>query len=210
MNKKEINKKSKISVGYRGKVTISLEKNNSEVSKKVLYNSGTYYLFKFICECLAGNYNNAEPLRPIYLNIYSKSDIESDVDINNDFQSNYRKNLTTIVASAGPKIQKITDLSSEIIGYSCLIKFRIPVVQINTSKTAASDINQNLNLIALYSKTNYTASPDYVPSAYLLLRDSDDNVASLIPDKLWDTDGVKDDINDYVLNIQWEMQFINE
>ncbi len=53
---KEIKKKSKGSVGYKGQVEIGLIKNGKKY-KKVTTNSGKSELFTYICECLAARLN---------------------------------------------------------------------------------------------------------------------------------------------------------
>lgn len=201
---KIINSNSSLNIKYKGIITVSLERNNKCVSKKIFHNAGTEYLFNFIVQCIAGNYENAEALRPIYLNIYSKDAASQQipqVDIDVDFTE--KKNLTTIVASTAVGISQIAG------GYSALFKFRVPVAQLNTARTSESLWYSNLNLLALFSKQYYTMNK---PSAYAFATDNTDEepkVISLIPKELWGPSGVRTEINDYVLNIQWEMQFTN-
>lgn len=196
MAKKEIKNKSKSSFNYTGKVTVTLEKKNKDISKKVLFNTGTANLFKFIAICLAGNYNSASSLRPIYLNIYSKT-----APYTPNFSD--KKNLTKIIANTAADISELIE-DGEIVGYSTTMKFRFPLVQLNTAEL--NEWPDNFNLLSLFA----SGSEDEEPSAYLFVKDDNNQPSSIIPEAYRQEITSSADLDDYILNVQWEMQFKEE
>ena len=68
-NNNEIKKENPASIGYQGKVTLTLKRKNTVVWTKTSHNEGKQDLFRFICLCLKGSYNTANVLKPnsIYL-----------------------------------------------------------------------------------------------------------------------------------------------
>lgn len=46
-------------IGYEGKVTLTLKSNNRVLESKTYKNSGMANLFKFLCDCLVGSYDEA-------------------------------------------------------------------------------------------------------------------------------------------------------
>ena len=73
-NKKEnpeiVKKQDTISVGYSGKVTVTVVDDRKVVSKKVGHNAGGQPLFLFLAQCLCGNYKNTEPLQPLKIRLF--------------------------------------------------------------------------------------------------------------------------------------------
>ena len=51
-------------IRYTGNITVSIQRGNKIISTKQYHNNGTALLFKFIANCLAGNYYyKARPCR---------------------------------------------------------------------------------------------------------------------------------------------------
>ena len=73
-NKKEnpeiVKKQDTISVGYSGKVTVTVVDDRKVVSRKVGHNAGGQPLFLFLAQCLCGNYKNTEPLQPLKIRLF--------------------------------------------------------------------------------------------------------------------------------------------
>jgi hypothetical protein len=57
------------SISYAGRVNIKIQKGNKTLSTRKFDNSGMPNLFKFLCNCLAGNY--AEKMRPCKVKLFS-------------------------------------------------------------------------------------------------------------------------------------------
>ena len=73
-NKKEnpeiVKKQDTISVGYSGKVTVTVVDDRKVVSRKVGHNAGGQPLFLFLAQCLCGNYENTKPLQPLKIRLF--------------------------------------------------------------------------------------------------------------------------------------------
>ena len=73
-NKKEnpdaVKKQDTISVGYSGKVTVTVVDDRKVVSRKVGHNAGGQPLFQFLAQCLCGNYENTKPLQPLKIRLF--------------------------------------------------------------------------------------------------------------------------------------------
>ena len=81
-NKKEnpeiVKKQDTISVGYSGKVTVTVVDDRKVVSRKVGHNAGGQPLFLFLAQCLCGNYKNTEPLQPLKIKLfYNKAETKT-------------------------------------------------------------------------------------------------------------------------------------
>lgn len=64
-------KSSSQHIGYSGKVTITLQKGKTVLSKQVFHNSGSTLLFRFFSYSLAGQYKEAEKYRPSKIKLFS-------------------------------------------------------------------------------------------------------------------------------------------
>lgn len=61
-------------IGYQGNLNIKVQRGNKIISNKTYHNTGSQLLFRFLCECLAGNYY--EDLRPVKIKLFSGHDTE--------------------------------------------------------------------------------------------------------------------------------------
>jgi len=195
----ESKKENKSSIHYTGKVTVELKKKNKTVNSKVLYNKGTPRLFEFLALGIAGDYATSNSLRPLYLNIYSTTKTTEDsIDENSDFDN--KVNLTKLSANTLVNVKPVLDENQITIGYSATLKFLIPLISVSIDPHL--DHDKQLNLVGLFNSSEVSEG---LPSAYVLVQDND-GVCSIIPDELF-ADGV--DLNDYILSLNWEMQFTN-
>ena len=73
-NKKEnpeiVKKQDTISVGYSGKVTVTVVDDRKVVSRKVGHNAGGQPLFLFLAQCLCGNYENVKTSQPLKIKLF--------------------------------------------------------------------------------------------------------------------------------------------
>lgn len=187
---------------YHGKVTVKTEtKSGKIISTKTYKNAGTKYLAKFLCYCIAGNYEAIDSKRPFKLGLFFNGEATPSTA-----QSGTLTPLTPVYTS----INKVADISpvvdethtTEIVNYRVILHFLIPYsyISIPTSNPQADKINQ----ICLYDKTTTQASSsssnyrDY--SASFLLTKNDG--AEWNPIEISETGN-----NSYNLTIDWEMTF---
>lgn len=86
-NKKEnteiVKKQDTISVGYSGKVKVTIVDDRKVVSRRVGHNAGGQPLFLFLAQCLCGNYENAKTSQPLKIKLfYNNATNENDATKN--------------------------------------------------------------------------------------------------------------------------------
>lgn len=205
-NKKEnpeiVKKQDTISVGYSGKVTVTVVDDRKVVSRKVGHNAGGQPLFLFLAQCLCGNYENTKPLQPLKIRLFYNKAIDTTAattNINNwvDSDSNTSieeaSNFIFVNAPSATEEIKITDKQGNLVaknGYKAILHFRVPF-----SFVTRDEINQ----ICLYAQDE---SDPKRYSAYYLFTDSTD-VEKLAPIK------VNNQQASYNLIIEWELSISN-
>lgn len=205
-NKKEnpeiVKKQDTISVGYSGKVKVTVVDDRKVVSRKVGHNAGGQPLFLFLAQCLCGNYENTKPSQPLKIRLfYNKAtDITAaTTNINNWVGSDSNtsieeaSNFIFVNAPSATEEIKITDKQGNLVaknGYKAILHFRVPF-----SFVTRNEINQ----ICLYAQDE---SDPKRYSAYYLFTDSTD-VEKLAPIK------VNNQQASYNLIIEWELSIAN-
>ena len=205
-NKKEnpeiVKKQDTISVGYSGKVTVTVVDDRKVVSRKVGHNAGGQPLFLFLAQCLCGNYKNTEPLQPLKIRLFynnAEDETRAITNINNWVGSNGEfsgitdaSNFIFVNAPSTTEEIKIEDGKGNITknGYKAILHFRVPF-----SFVTRDEINQ----ICLYAQ-NESDPKRY--SAYYLFKDSA-NTKKLAPIK------VNNQQTSYNLIIEWELSISN-
>ena len=205
-NKKEnpeiVKKQDTISVGYSGKVTVTVVDDRKVVSRKVGHNAGGQPLFLFLAQCLCGNYKNTEPLQPLKIKLfYNKAETKTaaTTNINNWVGSDSNtsieeaSNFIFVNAPSATEEIKITDKQGNLVaknGYKAILHFRVPF-----SFVTHTEINQ----ICLYAQN---ASDPKRYSAYYLFTDSTD-AEKLAPIE------VNNQQVSYNLIIEWELSISN-
>ena len=91
-NKKEnpdaVKKQDTISVGYSGKVKVTVVDDRKVVSRKVGHNAGGQPLFLFLAQCLCGNYENAEQSQPLKIKLfYNKTETETKTEATRNIEA---------------------------------------------------------------------------------------------------------------------------
>ena len=86
-NKKEntevVKKQDTISIGYSGKVKVTVVDDRKVVSRNVGHNAGGQPLFQFLAQCLCGNYENAEQSQPLKIRLfYNKAKTKTAATVN--------------------------------------------------------------------------------------------------------------------------------
>ena len=205
-NKKEnpeiVKKQDTISVGYSGKVTVTVVDDRKVVSRKVGHNAGGQPLFLFLAQCLCGNYKNTEPLQPLKIRLFynnAEDETRAITNINNwvgsegeFFDITEASNFIFVNAPNTTEEIEIKDKKGNTIknGYKAILHFRVPF-----SFVTHNEINQ----ICLYAQ-NEIDPKRY--SAYYLFKDSA-NTKKLAPIK------VDNQQTSYNLIIEWELSISN-
>lgn len=200
-NKKEnpeiIKKQDTISVGYSGKVKVTVVDDRKVVSRKVGHNAGGQPLFLFLAQCLCGNYANAKSLQPLKIKLFynditnvtgATDDVTKAItNINNWVDDdNIKEASNFIFANVAGTTEEIKTKN----GYKAILHFRVPF-----SFVTKNEVNQ----ICLYAQNE---NDDKKYSAYYLFKDSEDE-KKLAPIK------VNNQQASYNLIIEWELSISN-
>lgn len=200
-NTEVVKKQDTISVGYSGKVKVTVVDDRKVVSRKVGHNAGGQPLFLFLAQCLCGNYENAKISQPLKIKLfYNKTETETvaEATANIEAWASSGSSSSEKVTSAsnfifvnGPGATKeIADEKGNKNGCKAILHFRVPF-----SFVTRTEINQ----ICLYAQN---ANDDKKYSAYYLFKDSEDE-KKLAPIK------VNNQQASYNLIIEWELSIAN-
>ena len=201
-NKKEnpdvVKKQDTVSVGYSGKVIVTVVDDRKVVSRKIGHNAGGQPLFQFLAQCLCGNYENTKPLQPLKIKLFYNNAKDKTAAITNIQNWVKSEGDFTSVASASNFIfvnapgatEEIADEKGNKNGCKAILHFRVPF-----SFVTRTEINQ----ICLYAQN---ANDDKKYSAYYLFTDSK-NKEKLAPIK------VNNQQASYNLIIEWELSISN-
>lgn len=206
-NKKEnpeiVKKQDTISVGYSGKVTVTVVDDRKVVSRKAGHNAGGQPLFLFLAQCLCGNYENTKTLQPLKIKLFyneaetktaATDNIQNWVGSEGAFSGiTEASNFIFINAQNTTEEIKITDKQGNLVaknGYKAILHFRVPFSFVTYNK---------INQICLYAQ-NESDPKRY--SAYYLFTDSTD-AEKLAPI------GVNNQQASYNLIIEWELSISN-
>lgn len=189
---------------YEGKVTIEVINNrNKVVSHREIKNTGRWPLFYFLTQCLAGNYEDFNSNRPVYLRLFTIGAVGAALPTNKDIEANnyLNDNKLSSANSFYPNDASVTKIVKDVeTGESSTVTFSYmcPYTQLDTSKP--------INLIALYSAANKNDLSN--SSAYIVVEgtttDNKPNgkLGTLIPT---DTSNK----NNYTLSIKWQLTIKN-
>lgn len=136
---------------YTGKIKIKYISKNKIVKSYRAHNQGQLSLFKFICDCLVGQYDDDNS--PKYIQIFNSTTKEP------EFSKNY------CVTTAAIRHNSAVSLVVNNVEAKALIKFLIP------GGSLKSSTNFRGNVLALYNKNNYDDVSN--PMAYVVLEESE-------------------------------------
>ena len=197
-NPEVVKKQDTISVGYSGKVKVTVVDDRKVVSRKVGHNAGGQPLFRFLAQCLCGNYENAKALQPLKIKLFhnktetvaeATKNIQNWVKSEGDF-TNITSASNFIFVNATGATEEIKDEEGNKNGYKAILHFRVPF-----SFVTKNEVNQ----ICLYAQSE---NDDKKYSAYYLFKDSKDE-KKLAPIK------VNNQQASYNLIIEWELSIAN-
>ena len=201
-NTELVKKQDTISVGYSGKVTVTVVDDRKVVSRKVGHNAGGQPLFQFLAQCLCGNYENTKPLQPLKIKLfYNNATNENDAITNIQNWVKSEGDFTSIVSASNFIFVNVAGATEEIKdeegnknGYKAILHFRVPF-----SFVTHDEINQ----ICLYAQ-NESNDKNY-SAYYLFTADKVDSTGTkkLAPIK------VNNQQASYNLIIEWELSISN-
>ena len=171
-NKKEnpdaVKKQDTISVGYSGKVKVTVVDDRKVVSRKVGHNAGGQPLFLFLAQCLCGNYKNAEQSQPLKIKLfYNKTETETKTEatanieawVDSASNTSIEEASNFIFVNAPSVTEEIKDEKGNKNGYKAILHFRVPF-----SFVTKDTVNQ----ICLYAQ-NEIDPKNIVHITYLLI-----------------------------------------
>jgi hypothetical protein len=156
---------STAALSYTGKVKISFCQGSKIIKSKTYSNNGCGPLFKFIAQCIQGEYKQAEKIRPNKVKLFFNTSDEVKLDWDKT------KSATSFVTSNAPAdIAVIKDDLSNIIGYKTILHFLVPAVFVNMETASNMNKSFEINQICLYSTKELV---DKNCSAYFLFTSED-------------------------------------
>lgn len=134
-------------LGYEGKVTLTLKSNDRVLKSQIYKNSGTIELFKFLGNCLAGRFAEAEKILPNQiLLLYNQS------------QEPIPDNATNVIARSEPiGLAQVPIIIEEEESIKVTYNFEVHY----------KDIEGDFNQIALYGNT-YSNAANFSAYHYLV------------------------------------------
>lgn len=196
-NTELVKKQDTISIGYSGKVKVTVVDDRKVVSRKVGHNAGGQPLFLFLAQCLCGNYENAKTSQPLKIKLfYNNATNENDAITNIQNWVKSEGDSTSVVSASNfifvnaPSVpEKIEDEEGNKNGYKAILHFRVPFSFVTHNK---------INQICLYAQNE---NDDKKYSAYYLFKDSKDEKLAPIE--------VNNQQASYSLIIEWELSIAN-
>lgn len=187
---------SSATLNYTGKVKISFCNGSKVFKSKTYSNNGCGPLFKFIAQCLQGEYKQAEKTRPTKVKLFYNTATSPVV---NWHDSSIRVATNFITSNAPADIAVIKDYTTgQISGYKTILHFLIPAVFVDTSSVNDTfEINQ----ICLYPAKEFT---DENCSAYFLFTETDEEGTVT-----WAGLSTEDLVENMNILIDWEMSITN-
>lgn len=198
-NPEAVKKQDTISVGYSGKVKVTVVDDRKVVGRKVGHNAGGQPLFLFLAQCLCGNYENVKTSQPLKIKLfYNKTKTKTKAEATRNIEAwvgsasntSIEEASNFIFVNAPSTTEEIKDEKGNKNGYKAIMHFRVPF-----SFVTHNEINQ----ICLYAQ-NESDPKRY--SAYYLFTDSAD-AEKLAPIE------VNNQQASYSLIIEWELSIAN-
>lgn len=152
---------TKQTIAYQGNVKIQSVKGNKVYKEHTQHNAGTADLFRYIANCIIGNYNQS--VMPRYVRLFDCKDPDQQL-ISEVTMPNIWSNPVSAINVPFSTVQVKADSSSSLTiekPYVAEFTFMIPYTQ----------IQDDFNVVCLYNVMN--AGANVTPLAYIILRDSE-------------------------------------
>lgn len=179
----------KNSYKYSGTINISIMAGQQRLKTYHYKNSGTSWLFRFLCECFCGNYAAAELLRPTKIKLF-ENPAEAPIEEGKPVSVDLTQERSLLV-----NINTTPAIVEEQGTYKAVLHFLIPFAyMINTNEGAT------INQFCLYG--NQTTNRDLDKySAYFYLTDE--------TGESWQPIDFSNAQSNYNLLIEWELSISN-
>lgn len=205
-------------IGYKGQVTVKLTNGKTTLKTTTYKNSGMISLFKFLCNCLAGNYTDT--LRPCkikffcYDNAFDLSEEYSPANFNwgavfdgsSPAEEPYEV-TPYIVYETTPVIKYVKEQRDPITNttipahYETTFHFRVPFSMIS-GKSSENNTGTMIHMVGIFPN-NATSNQEV--SAYYLFTTKDE--AGILQ---WDPIVLDGIVGNYSLILDWTMSVSNK
>lgn len=170
-------------IGYEGTINVKIQHNGKIIKTKQYHNTGTIYLFEYLCKSILGTANTNEC--PYYIKLFNRTD-ESTTNAVIDSNSTA---VSPLLAYNVGSIEIDNDTSA-----SATLHFTIPCTQLSKTSNNIVKIYQAALYGAKYAddKTKYSTIFNFLAEGH----------------KTWDPI-VLNVTNDYNIYIEWTLTFMN-
>lgn len=175
-------------IGYKGNVKISIKSGKVVLAKKEIHNAGTVNLFKFLAECLKGEFNYSSV--PCKIVLFKKSNLSNEDNYNDETTWKFTSDLAIcepifVNSAAVSEVDTINNKAS--VKYV----FRIPYSVLTDAEIYKLGLYANLP--SSYEQDKY---------AYIGLIDTED-------EKDWDPIVIENTGKKFALEIEWTLELTN-
>ena len=178
-------------IGYEGNVKICIKAGKKTLLSKTIHNNGTTNLFRFLANCLKGDFRS--DMLPCRIRLFNRSytNNEDDPAKADTWKFNEDYGICPYIYIATSAVTYDTSKGTAQTKYV----FRIPYSQITETE---------IYKLALYSKK--TSNSDTDKYAYIGLTDYDDETKQYI----WKPLILSTDSKKYALEIEWTLEVKNQ
>ena len=218
---KKVNKQTKnnMSINYSGNVTVATYIGNKCISKKAYHNKGALALYRFLANCLAGNFPTAYNLRPFKIKLLSFKNADqilpNDFDLTEAFATDAIADASDFIQLAAAPEIKYTD-TKDSCGCTVTLNFIFVYDRIISEKAHivaiyGPNINDAKEYCAYYLLTQQKAedleNTGDIKETYLT---EDDQVSEIL--QSWDPivkDPYEENTNK-ILAVEWSLNLYNK
>ena len=188
---KEKATKSGMNVGYQGKLTVKINSGKTTISTKTYHNTGTYKMFKFLCDSLAG-YDTAKS-RPCQIRLFSATGAEK-AELPNTWEYNDELVSSPFIAVTSTNIspKSVKDGSGKVITDAAEVTY--------TFKIPYAFLSKEIYKAALYSTSVSSLKDDKFAYFGFITNDAT---------PVWDPIILEDRSGNYSLIIEWTIIISN-
>ena len=158
MAKKKKKEQPKSTIAYQGTVKIQSVKGNKVYKEVIQHNAGTAALFKYIANCIIGNYNQS--VMPRYIRLFYCNDPQQQLLSESTMPNLWSNPVSALNVPFSTVNVKPEDTS---------ITIEKPYVSEFTFMIPSTQIQDNFNVVCLYNVMD--AGSNVTPLAYIILNE---------------------------------------
>ncbi|MBO7078220.1 MAG: hypothetical protein J6W64_00230 [Bacilli bacterium] len=170
---KEEHSKNNTSIKYSGSVNVTIKQGNRVISNRRSSNAGGDSIFKFLAECVSGNYSAAEEIRPCKIMLFRNTETAPE-NAKDDTGNISLCNFKYLENIGQPTDARVTEDSGIIFKWSITLHFRVPYSWLR----ATADLG--INTVCLYGKSTELPSDgslgNYSAKYYFTKEENDQTV----------------------------------